>query len=64
MPMTLAPGRMVAISAATVSVLEVLRPMMQAFAPRWTRARTWALPVEDCQGLGRLSRNSDMEEQV
>ena len=47
-PITLAPGRIDAISFATASVFSTLRPTMQAFAPRWTRARTCAeqmLPI-------------------
>lgn len=45
MPITLAPGRTLAISAAASTVLLVLRPTTQAFAPRRTRARTWALTM-------------------
>lgn len=39
-PITLAPLRAVEREAAISVVLEALRPMMQALAPRWTRART------------------------
>lgn len=46
MPRTLELGRAVAMFLAMVSVLEMLRPMMQALAPRWTIARTWALQIE------------------
>jgi hypothetical protein len=42
MPITFAPFRAVAISVAIFSVFSTLRPIIQAFAPRWTRARTWA----------------------
>jgi hypothetical protein len=42
-PMTLAPGRAVAMSLAAVSVFSTFRPTMHASAPRWTRARTCAL---------------------
>lgn len=45
MPMTLAPGRAVAISLAAASVFSTFLPMMHASAPRWTRARTWALQM-------------------
>lgn len=41
-PMTLAPGRAVAMSAAMRSVFSTFRPMMAALAPRATRARVWA----------------------
>lgn len=44
-PITLAPGRAVAMSWATRSVFSTLRPMMQALAPRCTKARTWALQI-------------------
>ena len=44
-PITLAPGRAVAMSLATRSVFSTLRPMMQALAPRCTKARTWALQI-------------------
>ena len=44
-PITLAPRRAVAISLAIDSVFSTLRPMMQASAPRSTRARTWALQI-------------------
>lgn len=40
MPRTFAPRRAVAIDLAIDSVFSTLRPMMQALAPRWTRART------------------------
>jgi hypothetical protein len=33
------------MSLATRSVFSTLRPMMQASAPRWTRARVWALQM-------------------
>lgn len=46
MPRTLAPLRAVAMSRAIRSVFSTLRPTMQAFAPRWTIARTWALQME------------------
>lgn len=45
MPITLAPGRIAAISFAALSVFSTLRPMIQALAPRWTSARTWALQM-------------------
>ena len=45
-PRTLAPGRTSAISFAAFSVFSTLRPTMQAFAPRRTRARVWPLPIE------------------
>src|SRR5690625_4697103 len=40
-PITVAPGRAVAISFAIFSVFSTFRPTIQAFAPRWTIARTW-----------------------
>jgi hypothetical protein len=42
MPRTFAPDLAVAMLLATRSAFSALRPTMQAFAPRWTRARTWA----------------------
>ena len=44
-PRTLEPARAVAMSRAMRSVFWTLRPIMQAFAPRWTIARTWALQM-------------------
>jgi hypothetical protein len=37
--------RAVMRSLAMLSVFSTLRPTMQAFAPRWTKARTWALQM-------------------
>ena len=45
MPITLAPDLAVAISLAAASAFSALRPMMQALAPRRTRARVWALHI-------------------
>lgn len=45
-PITLAPGRTVAMSLAVRSVFSTFRPTMHASAPRWTRARTWALQID------------------
>jgi hypothetical protein len=45
-PRTFAPFLAVAISFAIRSVLSTLRPTMQALAPKWTRARTWAEQIE------------------
>lgn len=45
-PSTLAPDRAVAMSLATAAVFSALRPTIQASAPRWTRARTWAEHME------------------
>lgn len=42
MPMTFAPFRAVAMFCAIFSVFSTFRPMIHAFAPRWTRALTWA----------------------
>ena len=44
-PITFAPGRAVAMSTAIRSVFTRFRPTMQAFAPRWTKARTCALHI-------------------
>lgn len=44
-PITFAPFRAVAMLRAMASVFSTLRPTMQALAPRWTRARTWALQI-------------------
>jgi hypothetical protein len=41
-PITFDPARAVSMDFAIDSVLAALRPMMHAFAPRWTMARTWA----------------------
>lgn len=56
MPMTLAPGRTRAICFAAASVFSTLRPMMQAFAPRWTRARVWALQMEPAPPVMKRTR--------
>ena len=45
MPMTLEPDRAVAMSLAAASVFSTFLPTMHASAPRWTRARTWALQI-------------------
>lgn len=45
MPSTFAPRLAVAMSLAMFSVFETFRPMMQALAPRWTRALTCALQI-------------------
>jgi len=42
MPSTRDPERAVAMSFAMRSHFSTLRPTMQAFAPKWTSARTWA----------------------
>lgn len=72
MPMTLLPDRAVAMSLAIPSVFSTFRPTMQAFAPRWTRARTCAeqiLPFPPVQkttlslkmpSLKMLDRYSDL----
>lgn len=44
-PSTLAPCLAVAISLAILSVFSTFRPTMHASAPKWTRARTWALQM-------------------
>ncbi len=44
-PSTFAPFLAVVMSLAIRSVFSTFRPTMQAFAPRWTRARTWALHI-------------------
>lgn len=44
-PITREPVRAVSISFAIASVFSTLRPTIQAFAPRWTIARTWALHI-------------------
>jgi hypothetical protein len=46
MPITFAPLRAVAILFAIFSVFSTFLPIMHALAPRWTRARTWALQIE------------------
>lgn len=46
MPSTLEPDRAVAMSLAMPSVFSTLRPTMQAFAPRCTRARTCCEQIE------------------
>ena len=56
MPMTLAPGLTRAICFAAASVFSTLRPMMQAFAPRWTRARVWALQMEPAPPVMKRTR--------
>ena len=43
--MTFAPGRAVAMLLAIDSVFSTFRPIIQALAPRWTSARTWALQI-------------------
>ena len=45
-PNTFAPFLAVAMSLAMFSVFSTLRPMMQALAPRCTRARTWPEHIE------------------
>lgn len=45
-PSTFAPLLAVAMSLAIFSVFSTFLPMMQAFAPRCTIARTWALHIE------------------
>ena len=45
MPRTFEPLRAVMMSLAMLSVFSTLRPTMQAFAPRCTMARTWALQM-------------------
>ena len=45
MPKTREPALAVEISRAIFSVFSTFRPTMQAFAPRWTSARTWALQM-------------------
>lgn len=45
-PMTMEPGRAIAISLATNSVFSIFRPTIHASAPRRTKARTWALQTE------------------
>jgi hypothetical protein len=54
-PRTLLPFRAVAISFAMPSVFSTLRPTMQALAPRWTRARTWALHIEPLPPVQKMT---------
>jgi hypothetical protein len=60
-PMTFAPGLCAARSAATRSVFSTFRPMMQAFAPRWTRARTWALQMLPAPPVQKTTLFSERE---
>ncbi len=56
--MTFEPGRAVMRSLAMPSVFSTLRPTIQAFAPRWTSARTWAeqmVPLPPVQKTTLLS---------
>jgi hypothetical protein len=45
MPRTFEPARAVMSDWAMDSVFSTFRPTMQALAPRWTIARTWALQM-------------------
>jgi hypothetical protein len=59
MPITLAPLRAVAMLFAMLSVFSTFLPIIQALAPRWTRARTCALhivPPPPVQNTTLLSR--------
>lgn len=58
MPRTFAPGLAVAMSLAVVSVFSTLRPMMQAFAPRWTIALVWALQMVPAPPVTKTTRSS------
>lgn len=58
MPMTLAPGRTVAMSAATCSVFSTLRPTMQALAPRRTSARVCMLQIVPAPPVTKTTRLS------
>lgn len=60
-PMTLLPDLAVAMSLAMPSVFSTFRPTMQALAPRWTSARTWAeqmLPLPPVQKTTLSSRDT------
>ena len=66
-PKTLAPCLAVAISLAILSVFSTFRPMMQALAPRWTMARTWALqmvPAPPVQNTTLFARKQGVSFQI
>ena len=54
-PRTFEPFRAVAMSLAMPSVFSTLRPTMQALAPRWTIARTWALHIEPLPPVQKIT---------
>ena len=60
-PNTLAPFLAVAISFAIFSVFSTLRPMIQALAPRWTIARTWAEQIVPAPPVQKTTLLSDGE---
>lgn len=61
MPITLAPGRTFAISLAASSVFPSLRPMMQALAPRRTRALVCMLQMVPAPPVTNTTRSSASE---
>lgn len=60
-PMILEPERAVDMDLAIDSVLEGLRPIIHAFAPRWTMARTWAEHIVPAPPVQKTTLLSDEE---
>lgn len=58
MPMTLAPGLTEAISFAAASVLSAFRPIIQALAPRRTRALVCMLQMVPAPPVTKATRPS------
>ena len=61
-PKTFAPCLAVAISLAIFSVLSTFRPTMQALAPRWTMALTWALQMVPAPPVQKTTLFSGMND--
>lgn len=58
-PMTLDPGLAVWMSLAAFSVFSTLRPMMQALAPRRTRALVCMLHIVPAPPVTKTTRSSE-----